>query len=146
MIVRAASPGSLSVLARATGLAVTGDFKGIEAVDASGVVHAVVGYDKWTLNSVRVHALFGHYVSRLLFYSIFHYPFVQAAKGVLVAEIAETNQRSRRLTEKLGFKELARILDGWDKGVSTIIYTMRREDCRWIQKEAGHELRGEQRA
>jgi L-amino acid N-acyltransferase YncA len=138
LIVRVASPASLAWLAHATGLAVNGDFQAIEAVDSAGQIHGVVGYDKWTHSSVRMHVAVAHYASMELIKKAFWYAFVFAKKQVAIGEVAESNRKSRKLAVKLGFKELARIPDGSAPNDATIIYTLRSENCRWI-KEAQNE-------
>lgn len=134
MIVRTATPLALTAMARATGLNVTGEFKGIEALDTHGIVQGVVGYDKWTHNAVRIHIWMNPHAARALLLPAFAYPFIQANKKVLIAEIAASNKKSRRLALHLGFHEVTRISDGWDDDDDLIIYTMRRETCRWIGK------------
>lgn len=110
-------------------------------MDNHGKLHGVAGYDKWTHNAARLHLLLGHYVSMDFFREAFRYPFVIAKKNVLVAEITESNMRSRKLALHLGFHELARIADGWAVGDDTVIYTLRRANCRFLREEDRHELR-----
>jgi L-amino acid N-acyltransferase YncA len=126
----------LSWLAAQTGLAVNGDFQGIEAVDSIGQVHGVVGYDKWTHTAVRMHVAVAHYASMLLIKKAFEYAFVIAKKEVAIAEIAESHKKSRKLAYRLGFREVTRISEGWDKNDDMIIHTLRRANCRWL---AGNE-------
>lgn len=140
MIIQQASPKALAYLAARTGLSTTGEFVGLSAVDAAGRLRGVAGYDKWTLNAARLHLLILG-PCRELYTEMFRYPFVIAEKNVLVAEIAESNQRSRKLAVHLGFHELARIADGWAVGDDTIIYTLRRANCKFLKEEDRHELR-----
>lgn len=135
MIVRIASPESVAWLAEKCGLIPSNHFQGIEAVDAGGQIHGVVGFDRWTHNAVRMHVAVSHYAGMELIKKAFWYAFVFAKKGVAIGEVAESNRRSRRLAHSLGFRELARISEGWDRNDDLIIYTMRKANCRWLTDE-----------
>jgi RimJ/RimL family protein N-acetyltransferase len=116
----------LFLMSRATGLAVTGDFTGIEAWDGKQVL-GIVGYDKWTHNAVRIHVFVpkGAIPPRELIQEAFDYPF--KSKRILLAEIAKSNERSLKMAKHFGFKKIYSIKDGWDVGDDIVVLELRRE-------------------
>jgi RimJ/RimL family protein N-acetyltransferase len=56
--------------------------------------------------------------------------------GVLLGVIRASNERSLRLSRKVGFRETHRVADGWQAGEDLIVFEMRREECRWIERAA----------
>lgn len=62
----------------------------------------------------------------------FAYPFIQLGCKVLIGLVAGDNEAAIRLDEHLGFKLEHVLKDGHPSG-SLRIYTMRREECRWIE-------------
>jgi hypothetical protein len=55
VIVRAAIPEHFAWLCQRIGYSPTAEFRAIEAVDAAGAIHGMVGYDLWTEGSVWMH-------------------------------------------------------------------------------------------
>lgn len=127
MTIGPAYPDALLWMQANTGLIVCNHgFTGIEARTEDGRVLGVVGYDKWTRNAVRIHCVMKTPIKEFL-KAAFEYPFLQADKEVLIGEIAASNFKSRMLAHKTGFREVARIGDGWSKGDDLIIMQLRRE-------------------
>jgi L-amino acid N-acyltransferase YncA len=119
------------------GCDITPGFKAIKACDATGRIHGMVGYGTWTANSVFMHiALENPACLRELLKWMFRYPFEQCGRGVAFAPIRAANARSRKLTEKVGFRDAYHLRDAIAIGEDMIIYEMRRENCRWIPQEA----------
>jgi hypothetical protein len=136
MIVRAAPPEHYGWIAQRAQLVPGPSFRAIEAVDEQGRIHGMVGYDGWTENMVCVHIALDHPGAlRHLIKPGFGIPFLELGRGVLVAQVLSTNERSLRLMTRLGFTYLSRVRDGWAKGVDVCLFEMRREDCRFIEKE-----------
>lgn len=135
MIVTAAPPEFLPWLARRAQCNVGPEMKGIMAVDDTGRVHGMAGFDGWTPNSVVLSIALDNPASfRSLVKPIFHYAFVQAQRGVALAVVKGSNARSLALCSRVGFREAYRVRDGVTVGEDLVIFEMRREECRWIDQ------------
>lgn len=133
MNVRAATPEEYSWLLGRVGYTPTASFRALAAVDNTGRVRGMVGFDSWTENSAQAHfAVDTPMALRELAPAAFEYVFHQAGRGVLVGVVREDNARSRRATKHLGFKEAYRIRDGAAAGVALLLYELRREECRYL--------------
>lgn len=111
-------------------------FWAIEAVDDAGRIHGMVGYDLATRTMVQMHVAFDNVaVMRSLLAPGFEEAFSKGRKVVLAA-IPEDNRASRHLVEHLGFCAVHTVQDGWDDGVGLVLYEMRREYCKWLEREA----------
>jgi hypothetical protein len=109
------------------------DMKAIAVIDNEGHIHGMAGFDGWTPNSVvGTIALDSPIAFKRLIWAMFHFAFVQANRGVLLATVRGTNTRSLRLCKHVGMKEVYRVRDGIAVGEDLVVFEMRREDCRWI--------------
>lgn len=81
-------------------------------------------YGHWAVSDKRA-------LNREFLSAIFRYPFVQLDCSVFIALIAGDNEASIRLVEHLGFELEHTIKDAHPSG-ELHIYTMRRNDCRWL--------------
>jgi hypothetical protein len=72
-----------------------------------------------------------HWMSKEFLWAMFNYPFENLGLKVILAVISGNNEKSLKLCQKLGFKELAKIPDATDNG-GLAIFTMRPADCRWL--------------
>jgi hypothetical protein len=132
MTVCATPPALLPWLISRVGCLYTEGFRAIMATDGTKIL-GMVGYDLWTENAVVMHiALDSPAAFRSLIVPCFEYPFVQAGKGIALATVRSDNERSKRLCEHVGFRLAHRVKDGAAVGVDTLLYEMRREECRWI--------------
>ena len=137
MIVRDAPAEHYGWIAERARLAIGPSFRAIEAVDESGRIHGMVGYDGWTDNAVCIHiALDNPAALRALLKPGFGIPFLRLNKGVILAQVVSSNDRSLRLVPRLGFRFAYRVRDGWAKGLDMVWFEMRKEDCRHIRREA----------
>ncbi|RKH08995.1 hypothetical protein D7X74_30395 [Corallococcus sp. CA047B] len=135
--VRAAPPAHFAWLEGRTGCVLTRNASAIEAVDADGTIRGMVAYDSWTESAVSAHmAVESPSVWRALLRPAFEYPFVQAGREIILGVIVASNARSMAFVERVGFREAHRVQGGWAKGVDLVVWEMRREDCRWLKKEA----------
>jgi len=122
-------------IAERAGCEITPSFQAIKASDAKGRIHGMVGYSNWTANSVVMHiALENPACLRRLLRVAFSYPFVDVGRNVAIATVREKNERSMRLCEHVGFREAYRVKDGIAIGEDLVIFEMRSENCRWIEK------------
>lgn len=139
MIVRAAPPEHHPWIAERATLSLGPQFMAIEAVEGERVL-AMVGFDGWTPSAVSLHVAVEHpaalrHVLKAGFGVAFDAPPRGFGRRLAVATVLGTNKKSLRLCEHLGFCEVGRLPDGWDKGVDLVFLAMRREDCRWIGEE-----------
>ena len=135
MNVRPADPSHHGWITSRLGSMQSPKFFAIEAVDASGTIHGMVGYDGWAENSVVMTiALDNPACFRSLLPMIFTFAFMDLNKGVALTTVASSNKRSMNLCERVGFRQIARVKDGISLGVDYVFYEMRREDCRWIKQ------------
>lgn len=136
MQVRAATPQERALLAQVVGIHLTPEARGIVAMEGD-VVRGGVLYDGWTENAVQVHmAASTPRVWESLLPAAFEYPFLEAGRGVLIGHVRASNRASVKRTRLLGFTEVARIKDGAAEGDDILVFTLRREDCRHIQRKA----------
>lgn len=134
MIVRAAAPDHYPWIAERANLAIGPAFRAIEAVDAVGRIHGMVGYDGWTPNAVCMHvALENPACLRHLLVPGFGIPFVELGRGVALAHVLSTNARSLALVPRVGFRFVCRVRDGFKPGIDSVWFEMRKEECRWIR-------------
>ncbi len=135
MIVRAAPPEHFSWIADRAGLVPGGGFHALEAVDASGRIHGMVGFDGWTPNAVALHVAIDHPAAlRHLIRPSFAIAFESFGRSVVVATVLSANTKSLRLVRHLGFREVMRGRDWWAPGVDMVWHEMRREECRWLEQ------------
>jgi RimJ/RimL family protein N-acetyltransferase len=134
MIVRAAPVEHYGWILQRIGLAPTGRFRAIEALDPrTGEIRGMVGYDGWTHNAVQMHiALASAAALRPLLRPAFAYPFHEIGLGVVLAPVVASNARSLALVAHAGFTEVCRIRDGAELGVDMVLHEMRREHCRYL--------------
>lgn len=96
---------------------------------------AMVVYDGWTPSSVHVHIFSRgpYFLFRKDFLKeVFGYPFRECSLKKLIAVTPAFATDSLAISRALGFREVYRIVDGWDSGVDMIIKEMRREECRYV--------------
>ena len=67
---------------------------------------------------------------------IFDYPFNQLGCGKMLAYIASDNWKSAKLVERLGFVKEATIADYYPDADMNI-YSMMKQQCRFLEKEHG---------
>lgn len=133
MRVLAATPEDFAWLVERTSCALSPSFRAIKAIDSSGRIRGMVGYDGWTVNSVQAHmAVDAPIVWRSLLRPAFSYPFEEAGKGLLLGIIPAHNATSRRMARDLGFRETYRIRNGWAPGDDLVLHEMTRDECGWL--------------
>ncbi|QSQ14045.1 hypothetical protein [Myxococcus landrumensis] len=135
MRVEAGHAAALRWLQERTGCVLTGTAKAVQAVDDTGRIRGVVGYDMWTVNAVQLHmAVDSPIVWRHLLRPALEYPFLQAGRSVLLGIIPASNMRSCAMARAAGFVESHRVRDGWAVGEDLVVHELRREDWRQSRK------------
>lgn len=141
MIVRPAAPEHYGWIAERAHVVPTLGFRALEAVDDSGRIHGMVGYDGWLPGAVSMHIALEHPAAfrsllRPCFGIVFEAPPVGYDKPMALCTVLSTNTRSLRLVDRVGFREVFRGRNWWAPGTDLVFFEMRREECRWIRKEA----------
>lgn len=106
------------------------NFSALALLGDRGLIAGVV-YSHWTRFDVCASlAVDGRLTPRYLF-AIFDYPFTQVGVRRITAPIRESNLRSIRLAEHLGFRceGLLRCAAGTE---SVLLYGILKEECRWL--------------
>ena len=103
-------------------------------LEKNGELVAGVLYDYHNGASVYAHIAVTGRLDRHYLHVIFDYPFRQLGAKVLIGLVAESNKKSRKFVEHLGFTLTATIPEGHPEG-ALLIYTMRKKDCRWLRSE-----------
>lgn len=67
----------------------------------------------------------------ILWYT-FYYPFIECGCKRVTGLVAETNHQARSFDERLGFTLETRLKDAAPDG-DLLVYSMFREDCRWLR-------------
>jgi RimJ/RimL family protein N-acetyltransferase len=136
-VIRAAPEKHLPWLVSRVGVAPQADLRAIESIDARGRILGMVGFCDWKPNSVQLHfSLIAPTCVRELAHASAEYVFAQERRQIALAYVSANNVPSRRLVEWLGFRERFRIPDGWARGVDLLLFEMRREGCRWLNRKA----------
>lgn len=126
-VTRGAHPERLVWLSEHLGGATfASDVRGIEVV-AGDVTLAQAAVDQWMPNSARLSlAAEGVGAARTICREVLWYIHDFAGKGVIRLEIPSHSTRAQRLAELYGFKETARITDGYAIGDALVLYERRR--------------------
>lgn len=110
------------------------------ALKRGGEFVAGVLYENWTGRSVVCHIAIEGRITSAYLAAIFHYPYVHLGLDKIIAPVAESNSDCRRLVERMGFTEEARIADAHPDG-AILLYTMKPEACRFIGEKYGKRLK-----
>jgi RimJ/RimL family protein N-acetyltransferase len=98
-------------------------------------------YQGFTGASIRAHiaGFTPRWIDRDMLWMMFHYPFEQLGVSKIIGHVHSTNLKALDFNRKLGFKEEARI-EGVFRDADLVIMSMRREDCRWLERGKRREL------
>lgn len=137
MSVRVQWARDVRFLAQRANVAMSPSLRVVEAVRGDEVL-AQVGFDGDTPNAVCLHLALAHPAAgRHLLWPAFEYVFdpppTGLGKGIALAGILSTNERSLALVKHLGFREVFRGRDYWGAGIDMVWHELRREECRFWQ-------------
>jgi L-amino acid N-acyltransferase YncA len=96
-------------------------------------LRAVVVYCNFQGKSCQTHicSVGSNWMSKEFLWAMFDYPFEKMGLKVILGVISGNNEKSLKLSRKLGFKDVAKIPDAHDDG-DLVILTMRPDECRWL--------------
>jgi hypothetical protein len=107
---------------------------GIVCVRDNGTPAGAVILDSWTANSVQGHL--GAETPMVwragLHKEAFKYVFETAGRKIFLGLTPSDRLEAIRFHDKIGFKQVCRIPDGFADGIDYILYQMNKEDCRYI--------------
>ena len=96
----------------------------------AGIV--IDNYVKGARASMHCAGVGKRWLNKEFLFACFDYAFNQLDLKVLVNPVSANNQDSLRFTEHIGFKEIARVPNGWDGEVDLVLFQLHRKDCRWL--------------
>jgi RimJ/RimL family protein N-acetyltransferase len=111
--------------------------KGIGLVRTGKIVAGVV-YEGYNTRNIWMHgAVEGGRVSREFVWAIHYYPFVELGVDRISTMVRDTNDASKRVTARMGYEVEARLRGAADDGSDTLIFVLRRQDCRFLGERYG---------
>jgi RimJ/RimL family protein N-acetyltransferase len=104
-------------------------------VESNGALVGGVAFNEYNGASMCIHvaAESKHWLTRKFLWMIFDYAFNQCKVKTLLGFIGSGNKHAIAFDEGIGFKYVTRIPEAHPSG-DTLIYEMRRDDCRWLRK------------
>ena len=114
------------------------DSQGIVAYeDATSDIAGIVVMDSWTPSGCQAHFAIDNpiCIRRGLFREVAYHIHVASGRKYIFGLIPANNEHAHKFDLKMGFKEVARIPDGYGEGVDYIVVRMSREENRWLPKE-----------
>lgn len=106
---------------------------------------AVLVAQEWTFTACHVHqVVLRPFVMRHgWFEEIARWLFTTGSRLKLYATVPSNNSRALSLNKKLGFKEVARLEQAYDKDIDFILMELKREECPyWVQPELAEVAHG----
>ena len=99
-----------------------------------------VFYEGYTGSSITatIAVANGAVMTKDFIWAIFDYPFKQLNCQKMIAHVGANNWKSENLVKKLGFVLEASIANYYP-GEALLVYTMDKDQCRWLEKENGQE-------
>ena len=117
----------------------------ISCIDGNELLAGTV-YDHYNGATVNAHILIKGVPSREWWVAIFDYPFNVLGVKKLIGQVPSTHSMARKLDEHFGFVEEARIRGYYGEGDDLIIYTMTREQCKFLNDPRWEEVRNRVRS
>jgi hypothetical protein len=114
------------------------DSQGIVAYeDTTGEIAGVVIMDSWTKSGCQTHFAIDNpmCIRAGLFREVAMHIHVTCGRKYIFGLIPANNDAAHKFDLKMGFKEVARVPDGYEEGVDYIVVRMSREENRWLPKE-----------
>ena len=99
-------------------------------------IMAVCMLDSWTKGAVQIHFATGSKVGlkHKLIKEVMNFVFNTADRSTIICVIGADNKKAMKIAMHVGFEALATIHDGQSKGVDSVMFQMRKDNCRWIKR------------
>ncbi|KPL28563.1 MAG: hypothetical protein AMJ72_02760 [Acidithiobacillales bacterium SM1_46] len=101
-----------------------------------GKIVAGVIYENWNRSSIMAHMVVEGRLTRKFLSAIFDYAYRTCGVNKVICPVYSDNHKSRKLVEKMGFVEEARLSDCQPNG-DIVLYTLKRVDCRFLEGRYG---------
>jgi hypothetical protein len=135
VIVRVATPDHYWWLVERVGYAPTTGLRCLEAMDDSGRIAGMVGFDNWMPNSVEMHfAIAKPMALRRLIKPAFRAAFEAADREYVIGLTPSSRARILSWRARFGFKELHRLKDGFAVGDDLVYSALHRDDCPFLKE------------
>lgn len=105
-------------------------------VSQDGRVLAGAIFEDWNRASLVCHIATDGRMSREFLKEVSTYAFIQCKVHKMIAPVASSNHRSERMVRKMGFIEEGRLRNAHPHG-DVVLYTLTREDCRFLGERYG---------
>ena len=106
-------------------------------LERDGQLVAGTMYDWFNGASIYANIAIAGPVTREFLWFISYYPFMQLGAKVVLALIAENNQRSKDFVEQFGFSLLTVIPEA-DSSGSLLLYAIYADQCKWLHIRRHH--------
>jgi len=106
----------------------------IGLVNSEGTPIAATLWEACNGASIMLHCVIERPISRQFAWFNSYYPFITLGLNKIISPVEEDNVKSRRFIEHYGFILETRIV-GASRSGDLLLYTMTREQCRWLKKE-----------
>jgi len=113
------------------------DTQGIVAYDDKGKIAGIVVMDSWTPSGCQTHFAIENpmCIRRGLFREVAVHIHVTCGRPYIFGLIPANNDKAHKFDLKMGFKEVARVPEGYDIGVDYIVVRLAKEENRWLPDE-----------
>ena len=113
------------------------DTQGIVAYEDSGKIAGIVVMDSWTPSGCQTHFAIDNplCIRAGLFREVAVHIHHTCGRRYIFGLIPANNEKAHRFDLKMGFKEVARVPEGYDIGVDYIVVRMSREENPWLPDE-----------
>ena len=103
---------------------------------------AAILFHRWTNSTCTVAVVIDNPIAlrHNLLETAFRLAFIEGARIKVIIEISSKNEKSLVCSKNVGFEEIFRIEDGYDVGDDLVILEMKKENCRFINKEEFKEV------
>lgn len=108
------------------------------ALARAGEIRGAVWLENYNGASAVIHVAGAgrRWLTRAFAEAVFHYAFNILGCKKLIGIVREVNEDARRFDENLGFRQECVIEDA-DPDGGLIIYSLKREDCKFLEKKNG---------
>ena len=108
-------------------------------LERDGELIAGVIYENFNHKTIWCHIAIENRITPFYLAAIFDYPFNVAMTEKIIVSVSDSNEESKKLVQKMGFTEEARIKDACVGG-DMLFFTLSREKCRFIGDRYGKRL------